>query len=927
MGVIRLTEDMFKAKEENLSQFNNSIFKDCYIQASKVLLEIVQNNKEAKRKINEKNNESINQSVEYHNNIIAFSGERGSGKTSSMVSFYKSLKSCDYLDDDSDLKDNYNKLNKYHFHLPSIIDPSVLTHKDSIIEIIVGRMFEEISQEKHFDDVASKRNLIQRFDKVYKNIRIINAEQNSIFEQNQDNLEVLMDMASIVDLKNNLYQLFNCFLEYMNRNSSNKDKYLVIAIDDLDMNMDSADKMIEEIRKYLIIPNVVILIALRMPQMIQVVKQRNMVQLKETTEFYSKLHDNEFIKRLHYDINTKTQKYLDKIFPETHLINMPYIWSEKTKVSIEATMEDIPIYKLVKDIFMYSAGYVIGSDIHLRTILPRSLRGFIELIALLDYKKVYKLENDRASLSKEEIVNNINKLKRYYEEKFVNVMIDNQKQNILKSIFEEDISTLNKKLLIDLHSIITKKINFVTNEVNAGSVLEFDDENNSKTIEIYSNRRINVKIFNYLDKLNKNKFKILSTSVSIGDLICLLNIYEGTDLDADERNFYELFKLLYTFRFIEFICIDNIENSDAKMLFPFRLQFKSKLKKQEIYNNFVYDIIGKYFDMSDSRYRLYLNWPIRIEGNKNNRYSEKIENVFDTLYYPSKNNPSIYIKGYEFDDKSLKEEYGSLFYQFLQPTFNSTEGIKTIRNKRTIRKINAANTISKLISQFDNKEIFGYQNYYYGPFRMMQNRFYKFNTNFNTNEELEIKFLQLLSIDFYMLLLEDFLYYLKNRRIDNDKDMLKEIDYFITNYMDDERYLDDKDIDFIAYNVEMFTKTVLPNIEDIRKVIQLLNIMQKFILSFDSGTEVEKNYKSMSRRYSIYISKIRNIDFDDYPKKNDVDNILKAMEKAFIKYGEIDWSAEYSDNVSKIVDSLKIVVTKINELSQLLIEDIPEEGE
>ncbi|MGV4438887.1 hypothetical protein ACQ1PL_05225 [Ornithobacterium rhinotracheale] len=74
---INLNED-FKIKIEKGIHFKKSIFKDIYKEALKNVAEIVEQAKD-------------NEEHDDYNNIIAFTGERGKGKSSSMISFRNAL--------------------------------------------------------------------------------------------------------------------------------------------------------------------------------------------------------------------------------------------------------------------------------------------------------------------------------------------------------------------------------------------------------------------------------------------------------------------------------------------------------------------------------------------------------------------------------------------------------------------------------------------------------------------------------------------------------------------------------------------------------------------------------------------------------------------------------------------------------------------
>lgn len=118
--------------------------------------------------------------------------------------------------------------------------------------------------------------------------------------------------------------------------SSGKEGYLVISIDDIDMNLRVGEKMLEDIRKYLMIPNVIILIAVKMEQLKQIVQQRYLVYLKDN-ELLEKEIDNikeeksNLLEDFKENIINITDKYLEKVIPYNRRIRIPNL-SEISKI-------------------------------------------------------------------------------------------------------------------------------------------------------------------------------------------------------------------------------------------------------------------------------------------------------------------------------------------------------------------------------------------------------------------------------------------------------------------------------------------------------------------------------------------------------------------------------------------------------------------
>ena len=99
------------------------LFHGAFLQANKALDEIIA---ATKRYNDDDKDNQYDKLYCFENNIIAFCGKRGQGKTSAMISFAKNL--------------NENKRDNKFLILPTI-DPTMLEAKDSILNVILSRLF------------------------------------------------------------------------------------------------------------------------------------------------------------------------------------------------------------------------------------------------------------------------------------------------------------------------------------------------------------------------------------------------------------------------------------------------------------------------------------------------------------------------------------------------------------------------------------------------------------------------------------------------------------------------------------------------------------------------------------------------------------------------------------------------------------------
>lgn len=291
---INLNEE-YKIKIENGNDFNKSIFKDVYESALKNVIEIVKQSDENK-----------NSKYDDFNNIIAFTGERGKGKSSSMISFLDALinKGND-IHKDFFKSEDYQYLNNKSFVTIDIIDPSLFSEKESLFEIILAKMFQkfQLALKENNSNILQddKRELIQHFQNVFENLQTINSDPKDLYKK--ESIEALSKLATSSNLRESFKRLVDCFLNKFEKNKN----YIVFAIDDFDLNISGAYEMLEDIRKFLIQKNIILLIACKIEQ------------LKDVIEIYYSE------KKLINDLDIKSNKYLDKLFPFKRRLILPEV--------------------------------------------------------------------------------------------------------------------------------------------------------------------------------------------------------------------------------------------------------------------------------------------------------------------------------------------------------------------------------------------------------------------------------------------------------------------------------------------------------------------------------------------------------------------------------------------------------------------------
>lgn len=649
---------IFRVKIEELGEFYKSAFREQYITAANSLNKI----------LNYENVEGKEVKEDEYNNIIAFVGERGSGKTSSMVSFKNSLKPLnickinnfknyikDYEEHNKfdDLKKIYNKLSEGRkFYTLDTIDPSMFNNKDSIVEIVVAEMFKNFRETDYDREYTSKYELVKIFELVYKDLRILNKDKESLFEENIDNLEILTDLSSAVSLKNSMRKLVECYLKYMN-NNGNKD-CLIISIDDLDMNITAGEKMLEDIRKYLIIPQVAILLSIKLEQVEELVKQRNIIQLKELGEFYRNMdninnreYKHGFSKKFDFQLNNKTQKYLDKLIPYTRRIYMPDIINKDSiKVEINIDKEDIvkfnktKVYKeetlkeAVARLLKEKLNYFITTKEHFTSIVPNNLRGLIDFIVFLEMMPAQ---------SEEDIKKNIISMNTYYK----NIVVDSFQNNKMKELLNEilicDINYLNKTILIYLNEELYKDLIKI-----------------EQYRIISQQRKYNLDLYNHIKEIFENRSVILKENISLGDIVTWIKLYESMSETKEEKRFIESVKSIYSLR----------------------LLYIYHEKPQKLLSITSYDFLGHYLYATENKYKNKFEEKIMLSGKLEfnfPKYSELFESIKEDVIkndngsYKFEKLPQLTMnkKLLTLEEKQLKEIINQIkaFYNLLEMTY------------------------------------------------------------------------------------------------------------------------------------------------------------------------------------------------------------------------------------------------------------------
>lgn len=321
----------------------------------------------------------------YANNVLAFCADRGQGKTSAMLSFSNALESYSYDSATSDILKLH--LDKSRFFVLPPIDPTMLTNRDSVLELILARLLDEFTKVWESTGAAkrsyAKLPAVEEHDK-FKVLTAFNECRDGLhrnMEKPGKSADQLLDDNDAFNIKTSLLTIIRSF--FISRGWDVGNSFLVIQLDDTDMQFENAYQILEEVRKYLSIPNTVVLMATYLKQL------RALVELH-----YRKVFDEKGNWGVNFSYARMAAKYIDKLIPAAQAIHLPSIerqWeaNSRTRVSIKDRDTNTNVDQELEDLFfglIYDKTGLafIKHDSYIHDIMPSTLRGTFNLYRLLD---------------------------------------------------------------------------------------------------------------------------------------------------------------------------------------------------------------------------------------------------------------------------------------------------------------------------------------------------------------------------------------------------------------------------------------------------------------------------------------------------------------------------------------------------------------
>lgn len=487
--------------------YMDSIFCEQYSQAIKLLDGLVLKMQVEKVAYNE----NLTGQDDMIPNLVAFCGDRGEGKTSCMCSVIDILRDKRTGNEQEKylLSQGASTLNSVKLDCLSLVNPAFFDHNHNVLELLLGEMYKNFK--KSPDDYTNSSELILRFQEAKLCLKHLDKAKREMY----DVIEELDALSAGVTLREAIANLFKEYLDFTGND------LLVISIDDLDLNMNEAYMMAEQIRKYLSNPYCLVLISVKVDQLMEVVENT----ISSELDVRSKI-----------DVNDMAVKYVEKLLPSGSRVNMPKTYELCSyDLEIMDNRRDrnllCPISSVrdcvLRLIFMKTRYLFYNTKGGISPIIPNNLRALRHVLGMLLNMPDFG--------GNEVTPNNKRIFKNYFYYTWTKSLSDNYRPIAYRLVHNDDFTQTNK-LIVEYF----------------GSLLGKLKEN--------PNSRTSMLISNITDKAN------YGFNQSTGDVFFLLNVLERNSSDEDVQRLLFFIKSFYSINLYE--RYDDITEGDLSSLYP-----------------------------------------------------------------------------------------------------------------------------------------------------------------------------------------------------------------------------------------------------------------------------------------------------------------------------------------------------------------------
>ena len=325
-----------------------------------------------------------------------------------------------------------------------------------------------------------------------------------------DDLEALSSLSAAIDLRTSMYDLIDKFMKYMGKENA----ILLIPVDDIDLHSKAATIMVEQIRKYLVLPNVLVVMAMKIDQLAKLKRLQYSTEYRDDKQT---LNDK--------DLDEMVDRYITKLVPYNHRVYMPestVYWDAGLHINqknsscykFESVRQAVPelIFRKTRYLFYNSA-------VKTSFIVPDNLRELRQIIRLLvDMKDYWQYDGDGKIIAEE--YNNKEVFKKYLFESWVKNHLDADSQEGIKEFASiSEAIQINATALRIIRDKFEKDMYFVPKDSAISNILKSNNQ-----------------VYN----------------IAIGDVLAIIDFMERKDITLEQLHFLFMIKTIYSMRLYEF---------------------------------------------------------------------------------------------------------------------------------------------------------------------------------------------------------------------------------------------------------------------------------------------------------------------------------------------------------------------------------------
>ena len=189
---------------EGYSQWESSTFRSIYQSAVRCLQDIVRTGNRTKEPFQL-------QSPDSQNRIMALVGDRGTGKTSAMVSFVNAC--VDGSVQVYESESTYGREPRLcSFYTLPVIEPSGFSDGESIVGCVVSQIYSDLEEHHSKLERSLIQTIINQCTDIREAIRVRGMSSQTLLEQNSDELSHLRLLAQTKRLRERLERLIDSYL-------------------------------------------------------------------------------------------------------------------------------------------------------------------------------------------------------------------------------------------------------------------------------------------------------------------------------------------------------------------------------------------------------------------------------------------------------------------------------------------------------------------------------------------------------------------------------------------------------------------------------------------------------------------------------------------------------------------------------------------